>query len=318
MNVPRLDFRALGAVEVRSNDQILPLGGALQTGLLSVLLLHANRTVSADRVADLLWNGDPPKSARAGIQGRVSKLRRLLGGSDRLSFRPPGYVLRIENDEFDVDEFIRQADQGARALRAGDLTRAEAALDSAAALWAGEPYADVPLLACGDAVAQLEARRLLAVEDRLDVALRLGRHGEVLGELAVLVRANPLRERLRRLQMLAMYRSGGPADALGAYGDLRERLHDELGLDPDPETQQLELAILRRDPDLTLPQAGPSPSPASPAQPRPAQLPLDIATFVGRTDVLDRLAERAAAAVDAAAVTVITGMPGVGKPNPAM
>lgn len=251
MKVRRLDFRALGAVEVQSGDQVLPLGGALQMGLLCVLLLNANRTVSTERVADLLWDGAPPKSARAGIHGRISRLRRLLGGADRLMSRPSGYSLRIGDSEYDVDTFVRLADQGARALRAGDLSQAEVALDSALGLWAGEPYTGVPLVACRAAAAQLETRRLLAVEDRLDVAVRLGRHGEVLGELAALAGAYPLRERLRRLQMLAMYRCGWPADALGTCADLRGRLRDELGLDPAVETQRLELAILRRDPVLS-------------------------------------------------------------------
>ena len=241
----RLDFRALGGVVVRSDDRALPVGGVLQMSLLSVLLLHANRTASVDRIADMLWNGAPPKSARPGIQGRISRLRRLLGDPDRLTCRPPGYLLRIDNGEFDVDEFVRLADQGARGLRAGELTRAREALDAAMTLWAGEPFAGASVEACREAAVQLETRRLLAVEDRFEAALRLGQHDEVLGDLTALAGADPLvMDRLGRGG--EQHRPAGVAEPLAEVGLVRvdeegrvEEAHLLRRLAPDHQSARL-------------------------------------------------------------------------------
>ena len=259
-----MEFGVLGPLAVRTEDQEVRLGGAKQRALLAILLLHANEVVSADRLIDLLWGEAPPPSAANNLQVQVSKLRKALGrhGDARLVTRPPGYVLRVEQGEFDLAQFERLHEEGRNALVAGDAATAAARLRAALVLWRGMPLADV----AAEPFAQLEIlrlqeRRAAAVEDRIEAELALGRHSALVGELEALVAAEPLRERLRRQLMLALYRSGRQADALGAYQQARRTLVDEIGLEPSRELQALEQAILVQDPSLD------SPTPAPPAAP---------------------------------------------------
>src|SRR5581483_4136189 len=254
-----MDFRLLGPLEVLSGDELIELAGAKQRALLAMLLLDANRVVSTGRLIEALWEDDPPETAAKALQVHVSGLRKLLG-RDRVATRGPGYLLRVEEGELDLDRF--------RNLR--ELGR----LTDALALWRGPPLADFGShpFAQPD-IARLEDERLACLEDRIEQDLQAGRHAELTGELEELVREYPLRERLRALGMLALYRSGRQADALAVYQEARRVLVEELGIEPGKPLRDLHHAILSQDPALDLPADGvelpPAVTPADELAPQP-------------------------------------------------
>jgi len=245
-----MEFAVLGPVAARHDGRELPLGGPKQRGLLAILLLHANEVVSRDRLIDGLWGARPPPTAGHTLDNYVSRLRKALGDA-RLSRRPPGYMLHVEGDELDLDCFERLFREGREALARGDAGEAAATLRSALALWRGAALADLlyePFAATESE--RLEERRIMALEDRIDADLALGRSGELVPELEALVREHPLRERLLGQLMLALYRSGRQAEALAAFQAARHRLAEELGLEPGPQLRELEQRILEHDPGL--------------------------------------------------------------------
>jgi tetratricopeptide (TPR) repeat protein len=186
----------------------------------------------------------------------VSQLRKLLG-PETLVTRPPGYSVRLEPGQLDADRFRRAV---AEAREEGPEERARL-LGEALALWRGPPLQDFSFDAFAQSeIARLEEQRLAALEERIAAELELGRHAEVVGELASLVRAHPLRERLRANLMLSLYRSGRQADALDVYQEARQALVDELGIEPGPALKQLHAAILRQESALD-PAAPPPPAP---------------------------------------------------------
>ncbi len=252
-----LELRLLGPLEATSGAGAIALGGQKPRTLLAVLALEPGRVVSVDRLVEALWPGEPPETAAHAIQVYVSQLRKALG-AERLVTRVPGYVLELEPERVDLHRFARLVDDGRTALQGGDAVAAEGALREALALWRGpalvdflyEPFAQTD-------IARLEELRLVAVEERVDADLALGRHVELVSELEALATAQPLRERPRAQLMLALYRSGRQADALAAYRAARDTLLDELGLEPGPDLKQLEAAILRQDESLLLPETAP-------------------------------------------------------------
>src|SRR6266545_7893436 len=281
-----VELRVLGPVELRNEGRPVPLPGSRLRAVLGVLALHANRVVAADWLLETVWGPAPPKTARNSLQGQISRLRRLLGtsdGRDRLAFREPGYLLRVTPGELDLAEFQRLADEGRQLLAAGDAVQAGTLLHAALGWWQGPPLADTELPALREQLAALAERRLAVLEDRIEADLAGGRHADLVDELDELTRAFPLRERLRRQQMLALYRSGRPADALAVYGDARAVLRERLGIDPSPELDRLQRAMLARDPALE-PAADPATDagPAAAVVVAPAQLPAAVSSFVGR------------------------------------
>jgi DNA-binding SARP family transcriptional activator len=236
-----MEFRILGPLEVRKEGHPVALGGARQRALLAMLLTRANEIVSTDRLIDELWGEQPPRTALNTLQYYVSQLRKALG-ADRIVTRSPGYLIRVEPGELDLERFERLVEEGgAEGLR------------EALALWRGAPLADFAYEAFAQAsIGRLEELRLAALEQRLDADLALGRHGELVGELEALVGEHPLREHLRGQLMLALYRSGRQAEALDAYQATRRALVDGLGIEPGPALQELEKAVLRQDPTLAL------------------------------------------------------------------
>jgi DNA-binding SARP family transcriptional activator len=243
-------FGILGPLEVRDGDELLTPSGAGLRALLAMLLLHANEAVSADRLLDALWPDGPPPSGAAALQVRVSHLRKALGTAGRLVVTgPSGYSLEVRRGELDVhrfEELVERSD-------AAEPADAAALLREALGLWRGPALADVAYEDFAQpAIARLEELRLAALERRVEADLELGRHAELVGELDALVKQHPLRERMRSQHMLALYRSGRQADALGSYQQARATLVDELGIEPGPVLHQLELAILRQDPSLEL------------------------------------------------------------------
>jgi class 3 adenylate cyclase len=242
-----MELRVLGPIEVVGDDgESLPLRGGRARTLVALLGLHANEALSADRLIEALWNGEPPVSALTGLQGYVSELRKLLG-RERIETSASGYLLRLADEELDAARFERLVAAG----RAGD----SAALDQALALWRGEPLAELPdQRAAQPELARLKDLHSTALEERAEAELAAGRHAELVPELERLLATNPLRERLRYLLMLALYRSGRQAEALDCYRDGRRLFAEELGLEPGRALQELERAILKQDESLERPQ----------------------------------------------------------------
>ena len=257
-----MEFRILGPLEVVDDDgRGIPLQAAKPRALFLLLLLHRNRVVSQDVLIDELWAEAPPATAVKTLQVYVSQLRRALG-DQRIETRPGGYVLRVEPGELDADAFEQLV--------------AEKRWTDALELWRGPALSDVR----GEhfalvAAERLEESRLAALEGRIDADLDAGRHAAIVGELEQLAEEHPLRERLRAQLMLALYRSGRQAEALEVYRRTRERLADELGLEPGAELRELEQAILRQDPALRRPVTGPA-APTAAAARRSRWLPIVV------------------------------------------
>jgi DNA-binding SARP family transcriptional activator len=240
-----MEFRILGPLEVVDADRSVSLGGGRQRALLALLLTNSNEVVSTDRLVDQLWGAQPPKAALNTIQYYVSQLRKSLG-ADRIVTRPPGYLIRIEPGELDLERFEGLLEQD----HVG-------ALREAIGLWRGPALADLAFEPFAQAeTARLEELRLAALERRLELDLEAGRDAELVGELEGLIAEHPLRERLRGQLMLALYRSGRQAEALAAYQAARGTLVESLGIEPGPSLQSLERAILRQDASLLATGAG--------------------------------------------------------------
>jgi DNA-binding SARP family transcriptional activator/tetratricopeptide (TPR) repeat protein len=244
-----VEFRVLGPLEVVDDGRIVPLDRRRLRALLAFLLLHANELVSSDRLIDEVWGPDPPKTAGASLQNYVSRLRKAIG-TEAIVSQPPGYVLRVDPERFDLARFERLT---ADARGAGPRERAEK-LRAALALWRGPALDDLAFEPFArDEVGRLEEARLAALEDCIDAELEVGRDGELVGELEELVEQHPLRERFRAQLMRALYRAGRQADALAAFQSARDVLVEELGLEPGEELRTLQQAILRQDPSLGRP-----------------------------------------------------------------
>jgi DNA-binding SARP family transcriptional activator len=243
-----VEFRILGPLEVLDGGRQIPLGGAKPRSLLALLLLARGRPVSTERLIEQIWDGRRPDTAHKIVQLHVSSLRKALG-EERISTVERGYVLHLEQGELDVERFEELADAASGAPPDEALRQLRAAFD----LVRGGPLDDLRLESwVGPEVAQLEELVLSATEARIEAELALGRHRAVIRELERLVAAQPDREDLLRLLMLALYRCGRQTEALGAYRRTSSRLRAELGLEPSPPLRRLERAILEHDPSLDL------------------------------------------------------------------
>jgi YVTN family beta-propeller protein len=242
-----MEFRILGRLEVLEHGQPLALGGVKQRAVLAILLLHRREAVSIDRLIDELWGERPPPTAAQTIRVYVSRLRKALG-DHVLETQGRGYLLVVDPDHIDADRFAALVDDGRAALASGDAEAAVGLLDAALELWRGTPlqeFAYEPFAQA--AIARLQDARLATLEDRTDAELRVGRGAELVAELEQLVTEHPLRERLIAGLMLALYRAGRHTDALAACRAARERLTEDLGLQPGPALRELEQRILQHD-----------------------------------------------------------------------
>lgn len=292
-----------------------------------MLLMHLNQFVPASRLIDELWNGAPPASADVTLRTHVSRLRQrlaALGPEEALVTRPSGYRLVLDPELVDSYRFERLAGLGQEALGLGKPERAAQLLRAGLELWRGEVLEDLgnPGYAQSEAI-RLDELRLVTLESRIDADLQLGRHNSVVAELDQLVAAHPFRERLCGQLMLALYRCGRQVDALATFSSARQRLADELGLDPGPALVDLETAILRHDPSLLLPDEWSRQPPTDGhVAARPPLKPPPDALFaaarrtrmVGRSAELQRLRALWEAVCDGGRhVVLISGEAGVGK-----
>jgi DNA-binding SARP family transcriptional activator len=244
-----LDLRILGPLEVSDETGPIALGGQRQRALLAVLALEPGRVVATDRLVDLLWGEGAPKTAMASLQNGVAQLRKALG-PDTLETRTPGYVLRISPDQVDAYRFERSLTDARRLPADERRVRLAEALE----LWRGRVLADFAFESFAQPeIRRLDELRLVALAERIDADLELGRHGDVIGELEGLVAEHPLRESFLRQLMVALYRAGRQAEALDVYQAARTRFVDELGIEPGPELRQLQAEILRQEAGLALP-----------------------------------------------------------------
>ncbi|MGZ4314221.1 MAG: BTAD domain-containing putative transcriptional regulator [Gaiellaceae bacterium] len=303
-----MEFRILGELEVEEGGRAVVLGGARQRALLTNLLLHAGEVVSADRLIEDLYGAHPPATAAKSLQAHISRLRKALGGEQRLRTRGGGYALELSDGELDVERFSTLLEEGRRSLAAGNAEVAVAKLEQALTLWRGRPLADVAYaeFAQGE-VARLEELHLAAVEEVIDARIALGRHADVVGDLERLVATHPLRERLRASLLLALYRSGRQAEALDAYQGARAILVEELGIEPTRSLRGLHQAILNQDPalDLQRPTIHQETDAASDAA---------GAGFVGREAELEQLISGLGDAIAGRGrLFLLVGEPGIGK-----
>ncbi|MFI6320048.1 BTAD domain-containing putative transcriptional regulator [Nonomuraea sp. NPDC050556] len=274
----------LGVVRAWRDGVEVDAGSPKMRLLLAVLALAEGRAVSKDRLIDLLWDDEPPRTALNSLRTYVSRLRSVLGDRAIMS-AGDGYALG--SFDSDLAEFEALVADG----RPGQALK----------LWAGEALSGLEGAFAAGQRARLEELRLAALELRAEQDLDAGRHQEVVAELSALHAAHPLREQLSRLLMLALYRADRQAEAIAVYTGTRQLLDDELGVSPGQGLASLYQRIITGDPGLLLS-----------AAPRVAQLPADIADFTGRAELIDSLVRRLVPG-EALAIVAITGPGGVGK-----
>ena len=321
-------LEVLGRLQAWRDDTLLSLGPVQQRVVLAVLAVHANRPVGREQLIDAVWGAAAPAYAVNLLQKHVSGLRRVLepvrsarAPSQLLTWTDSGYLLSLPPGSVDLEVFDQEV-AAARAARAvGDLPAAARALHAALRLWRGPAFDGLfsPFL---DAERdRLAERRIGVLEERIEVDLAVGHDHELVAELRQLVAQHPLRERLRELLMLALYRSGRQAEALAAFREAQKYLAEELGVEPTAQLQQLHMRILATDPTLAGPTAQPAAVSAAPEPeprpPTPAQLPRGMPDFTGREAELARLHSLVAGNDGdfdrAVVITAIAGTAGVGK-----
>jgi DNA-binding SARP family transcriptional activator len=306
-----LRFAVLGPVRAWRDDEPIGTGAPQQRALLAALLLRGGRTATASELLDAVWGESPPNTALAALRSYAFRLRKALG-PEALVTDSGGYALKVGAGALDYAVVERLAAE-AEKTRAGDPAQARELLGAALEMWHGEPLAGLP-----GPYAEMQRNRLAEwhlglMETRLELDLELGAHAEAVSELTAVSAEHPLRERLRALLMLALYRSGRQAEALGVYADTRRLLAEELGIDPSAELSELHQRILEADPALAAPAGTPS---GSPEVVRPAQLPATVSDFTGRAAVVRELGEQLAGASQGSgvmAVSAVAGIGGVGK-----
>jgi DNA-binding SARP family transcriptional activator len=307
-----MEFRILGPLEVVADGQILRLGGPKQRALLALLLTQANRAVSIDRLSEGLWGDAPPNGAAATIQVYISQLRKQLEPNRKpnapyrvLVSQPPGYLLRVGPDQLDLYRFEQFKDAAFAALTAGDAEAAATSFRQAIAVWRGPALADFAAepWALGEA-GRMNEMRLQALEQRIEADLVLGRHAHLTAELETIVAEYPFRERLRGQLMVALYRSGRQAEASDVFHRTREKLVEELGMEPGPDLQKLLKQILNQDPSLEV-----RPRPLKSQQSQPHNLPVQLTSFVGRDAELGTVKRL----ISESRLVTLTGAGGIGK-----
>jgi len=301
-----VEFRVLGSLEVRRGDDLVDIGSSNERKVLAALLVDANAVVSTSRLIEVVWGDDPPDSERNALQTYVARLRRRLRTAATpapIVTRPPGYAIELRPHQLDSLQFRELLDQARATLRV-DPARALEILDDALELWRGPAFAEF----ADDDVARAEATRLeelrqTAVEHRVEALLALGRSADAVNVLEGVVVAHPLNERPHALLMRALAIGGRQVDALRLYQRFRDRLADEVGLEPSAALRDLESDILTQAPHVASSQT------AAPPRPTEGNLAPAITTFVGREDDVAGLV----GLLTRARVVTLVGVGGVGK-----
>ena len=282
-----MQVRLLGPLTAEGNGSQARLGGRQRRAVLALLALAEGRVVSVDALIEALWGERPPSTAANTVQVHVSALRKALAmvGAEReaIAREGGGYRLALSPASLDHVRFVQLAAEAETLLAAGNAERARSTFADALSLWRGPALADFEY----DAWAQPEARRLedgrlACLEGRLEAELASGHDAELVGELELMAGQHPQRERFTAQRMLALYRAGRQAEALEVYQQARQRLVDELGIEPTPELQELNRRILNQDESL----AGPTR-----AEPPSVRLPTAPTALVGRRRELAELDE---------------------------
>lgn len=317
----------IGPLFVADDDgQQIRLAAGRQRALLAALLVRANRIVPVDELAELVWDGDPPRGAVRTVRTYAVRLRQSVGPqvAARIETLDPGYLCRVADQELDVLRFEALCGDAGAALRSSRWTDAAEAAAGALELWRDVPLQDVSSQALRDeCVTRLEQLRVQAIEDRIEAQLHLERDDRLIPELRQLTSTYPLRERLHAQLMVALARAGRQAEALETYRRAREVLVEELGIEPGPELQQTHEQILDAGVVSVAPAAaaaaGEHPSAVRAHAPVPRQLPAAVRLFTGRRAQLrlmvDMLGERDRddCAERPVVIAAICGAPGAGK-----
>jgi DNA-binding SARP family transcriptional activator/tetratricopeptide (TPR) repeat protein len=309
-------FGVLGPVEIyKADGQVLALPRRQERCVLAILLLEAGRSVSVDRLCDLLWNDNPPLRPQQVIRSYISRIRAVLARAAtddvavELTAHNGGYLLKVDPDTVDLHRFRRLHNQAGATT---DPHVRDRLLRDALALWRGPALAKAATGRLRQRLcADLDEQHLQTIEEALATGLELGRHHDLLPDLARLTTEHPTRQRLVELHMIALHRDGRSTDASRAYHDLRARLTVELGLDPDPEVEQLHQAILRGEQVGAPPARTAARSADAPLL--PAVLPADPAAFAGRSQHLNQLDTLLTRRTSAIVISAIAGTAGVGK-----
>ncbi len=301
-----MEVRLFGELEAVQEGVVVPVRGAKQRALLALLALHHGKPISADRLIDHLWGDGEVANPANALQAQIGQLRRSLG-SAAIVTSGAGYALRIGPDDVDVVRFEQLVATGRRLVDAGDVALASTALGEALALRRGEPLAEFAYAGFADVQrAHLDELTLEAIEARAGADLVQGRHEELIGDLEALCREHPLRERLWELLILALYRSGRQAEALRGYTEARDRLVDELGIEPGRALRELQARVLAQDPALTMPTPDRVPMSSGPAA--NGNLRAQLSRFIDR-DELEQLRE----AIRSHRLVTLIGPGGAGK-----
>ena len=305
-------FKLLGTLRVQRDGDRVDLGGLRQQRLLVLLLLNADKVVSADRLLEAMWDGEPPVTARRQLHNAVAALRRSFAAAKHIVVKDgPGYRIHVDPQDIDAHRFTTMVSSASAAAAAGRTAAAVELLEAALALWDGPALSGLNSPAFESVAARFEENRLSATERLIGLRLDGGEAATLVPQLGELVSQHPLREETRRLLMLALHRCGRKADALTTYEQCRRLLRDELGVDPGASLRDLYERILRDDPPRPR-----KPSPAPEAPPGPGHrsfLPYDTAHFTGRAGELRFLTGCRPAAGTALGILALDGMPGVGK-----
>ncbi|MGW6913777.1 AfsR/SARP family transcriptional regulator [Kitasatospora sp. NPDC054939] len=320
-----LRFQVLGPVQAWRGDETLALGSPQQQAVLTSLLLQHGRPVATQDLVDGIWGDRPPPQAIAALRTYVSRLRGVIephrevrAPAEILISVSDGYALRISSGALDLAVFEAAVGEAGAARTNGDPAEAHRLLSAALGLWRGRALAGVPGPYADTQRLRLAERQVSAWEECCAVALEIGRHTEVVAELSSLTAEHPLRERLRELLMLALYRCGRQAEALGVYTDTRKLLIEELGVEPGTGLSTMHARILAGDAELAPPPSAIPPSANradnAPVVPPPAQLPADVSDFSGRSVLVTELRQTLRSGTgQAVVVTSLAGIGGVGK-----
>lgn len=313
-----MEFRILGPVGLWSDDGFeLPLRGSKQRTMLAALLLARQRVLSDYQLGEMLWGKKVPKTYQAQIYTYVSRLRQHLPDDIQVVRQGPGYFLRIGPALFDYREFERLSRAGRNALRQANYEEAAELLRAALNLWRGPTLTDVTELLGEVERPRIEEDRMETLECRIEAELTLGRYDQLLSELVGLVRAHPLRERIRALMMAALYRSDRRGEAFATYQEGCRLLAEELGVDPGPTLRAAYQALLTEDVGRISPRTANQSIVVTNQPARPAMLDPDVPDFVARTEQLEVVTSALRADPSTVTprhpVTVVSGMCGVGK-----